>query len=314
MRKDELQIPRPPCRRGGKMVVTGGFGPASSLIEGTAMRGTLGLVAAVIFLGAASLNAQAGRPMARPAMPVQAVRMVPAPVRPVGFVRPAPPTVRVGEAPVRVVTIAPGNPGTNTTATATSTVSTLPLSTPVVTSLGGTPIPLGQLLNPAPGLGFDFTHLAAINSDLAVRAIIDPLTQQELALTQQLPQEAPAAFFPDYGYGTPPVVVGAPAQPQIIVLQQPAAQPAVSPQQQAAPAPAPQAATPPPPPLPPLGNLFLVERDGKVIQATAFTEQGKQVVYITPEGRRKTIAISQLDLKATEDRNAERGTFLHLTD
>jgi hypothetical protein len=230
--------------------------------------------------------------------------MATAPARPITFVRPAP-AVRAPNVPVRIVTMAPATGGT-------STVSTLPLSTPVVTNPGGTPIPLGQLLNPAPGLGFDFTHLAAINGDLAERALIDPLTQQELALTEHLPQETPAAFFPDYGYGAVPVVTSAPAQPQIIVLQQPAAPPAA--RAQVAPAPAPQAAVPPPPPLPPLGNLFLVERDGKVIQATAFTEQGNHVVYITPDGRRKTISISQLDLKATEDRNAERGTILHLTD
>jgi hypothetical protein len=204
--------------------------------------------------------------------------------------------------------MAPATGGTNTATT--STVSTLPLSTPVVTSAGGTPIPLGQLLNPAPGLGFDFTHLAAINGDLAERALIDPLTQQELALTEQLPRESPAAFFPDYGYTAAPMVTSAPPQPQIIVLQQPAAPARVI----AAPAPAPRAAVPPAPPLPPLGNLFLVERDGKVIQATAFTEQGSQMVYITPDGRRKTISISQLDLKATEDRNAEHGTILHLAD
>ena len=208
--------------------------------------------------------------------------------------------------------MAPATGGTSTAAT--STVSTLPLSTPVLTNLGGAPIPLGQLLNPAPGLGFDFTHLAAINGNLAERALIDPLTQQELALTEQLPREAPAAFFPDYGYGAAPVVMGAPAQPQIIVLQQPATQPAARARAEAAPAPAPQTAVPPAPPLPALGNLLLVERDGKVVQAVAFTERGNLVVYITPDGRRKTIAISQLNLKATEDRNAEHGTFLHLTD
>ena len=269
------------------------------------MRGMLGLAVALILLGAAPLSAQAGRPIS----PVRAVGVATAPARPVAYVRPAP-AARAPAAPVRIVTLAPATGGTNTTAT--SAVSTLPLSTPVLTSPGGAPIPLGQLLNPAPGLGFDFTHLAAINSNLAERAIVDPLTQQELALTEQLPREAPAAFFPDYGYGIAPVATGAPAQPQIIVLQQPA-QPAAPAPVEATPSPAPHASVPPAPPLPPLGNLLLVERGGKVIQATAFTQQGNQVVYITPDGRRKTIAISRLDLKATEDRNAEHGTFLHLT-
>src|SRR5713101_7824426 len=35
---------------------------------------------------------------------------------------------------------------------------------------------------PVPGLGFDFAHLAAINSGVGVRALIDPVTQHELAL------------------------------------------------------------------------------------------------------------------------------------
>jgi hypothetical protein len=182
----------------------------------------------------------------------------------------------------------------------------------VVTTLGGTPIPLGQLLNPTPGLGFDFTHLAAINSDLAVRAIIDPLTQHELALALQLPQVQPGAFYagyPAYGGYVESQAATTPSQPQIIVLQQPAPR-AVA----AAPAPAPQAAAPPPPPLPPLGALLLVQRNGKVIRAVAFSEEGRNIVYITSNGRRRTIAVDQLNVKATEERNAEHGTIIHLTN
>ena len=267
------------------------------------MRGMAGIAAAAILLGTLPASAQVRRVV----MTAPIGRVAQAPGRPVGFVRPAPPPVRVVDAPVRVISMAPQPPAGTTGGANVGTA--LLASTPVVASLGGTPIPLGQLLNPAPGLGFDFTHLAAINSDLGIRAIIDPITQQELALTEQLPQVQPTGYFPAYS-GAPVVV--APAQPQILVVQQPVAQRAL--QEQAAPAAPAEAAAPPAPPLPPLGQILLVRRDGKVIRTVAFTEQGSHVVYIATDGRRRTVAVDQLDLKATEERNAEHGTFLHLTD
>jgi len=271
------------------------------------MRGMAGL-ALVIFLGGALPAGAQMRPipirMAAP--PARPVLM---PNRSITFVRPARPPVRVVDGSagaVRPVTRPPVI-ATAPAAPALVTTTNIPL-TPVVTSLGGAPIPLDQLLNPAPGLGFDFTHLAAINRNLATQAIIDPLTRHQLALIQQLPQVLPAAIWGFGGWGTyaeAPVVVQ-PAQPQVIVV--PPAQPAAT-----APAPpSPEAAAPPQPPLPDVGQFLLVERDGEVIHAAAFSVQGSQVVYITPGGARRAIPLDQIDVRLTEERNAERGTILHL--
>jgi hypothetical protein len=275
------------------------------------MRGMAGLAVAAILAVSAPAWAQVRQiPVRMAAPPARPVLM---PNHMVTYVRPAPARVRVVDVPPITTVRMPARPPViGTSPVSPASVPTLP-SNPYVNTLGGTPIPLGQLLNPVPGLGFDFTHLAAINSDLAVRAIIDPLTQQELALTEGLPQVQPTGFIGGYvggygGYAAQPVVV-APAQPQVIVVQQPVPQAAPT-----APAPAPAASAPPEPPLPDVGQFLLVERSGKVIHAVAFSVEGKKVVYITAAGLRRSIPLGQINTSATEERNAERGTILHLTD
>ena len=89
-------------------------------------------------------------------------------------------------------------------------------------------------------------------------------------------------------------------QPQIIVLQQPA--PKVP--EQSVPAVAPQ----PSAPIPDVGNFTLVLRDGKKVQAIAFTRAGDRIVYITSDGARHTIAATDLDRAATERVNEDSGT------
>lgn len=274
------------------------------------MRGKAGLAAAAILAVAIPVGAQVREIPVRMAAPP--ARPVMLPNRTITYARPAPPPVRVIDVP-RVVRMTPRPPIVATGPVSPAAVPTLPVS-PVVTTLGGTPISLGQLLNPAPGLGFDFTHLAAINSNLGVQAIIDPLTQHELALALRLPQVVPTAFWGFAGYGgyAESPYVASPSQPQIIVVQQPV--PQAAPAAQAAPIPAPEAAAPPAPPLPDVGQFLLVQRDGNVIHAVAFTVEGKNVVYITANGLRRTIPLGQIDTRLTEQRNAERGTMLHLTD
>lgn len=177
---------------------------------------------------------------------------------------------------------------------------------------GGSQITLGELLNPVPGLGFDFSNLAAINRDLAVRAIIDPITQQELALTERLLQEAPAApiSFPFFGSESQPVVMMEQPPPQVIVVQQP--QPIQQPTPEAS---SPVASSSPPPeqpPLPDIGEFVLVLRDGTRIKAVAFTQQKDRIVYITKDGLRQSFAASDLDTAATQRLNEQRGTPLQL--
>ncbi len=275
------------------------------------MRGKAGLAVAAILAVAIPAGAQVRQiPVRMAAPPARPVMM---PNRAITYARPAPPPVRVVDVP-RVVRMAPRPPVVPTGPVSPAAIPTPLPPNPVVNTLGGTPISLGQLLNPVPGLGFDFNHLAAINGNLGVQALIDPLTQYQLALALRLPQVAPTAFWGYEGYGeyTESPVYAQSSQPQIIVVQQPV--PQAVPVAQEAPAPAPEAAAPPQQPLPDVGQFLLVERDGHVIHAVAFSVEGKRVVYITAGGLRRTIPLDRIDTRLTEERNAERGTMLHLTD
>lgn len=174
---------------------------------------------------------------------------------------------------------------------------------------GGFPLTLQDLLNPVPGLGFDFAHLAAINHDLGIQALIDPVTQGRLAIAERLLRETPltSTFFPFFDSGTPIVVV---QQPPVVVVQQP---PTVVEQ------PAPQAAaeTEAMPatasaPLPDEGEFTLVLRDGAQIEALGFTHTGDRIIYVTLQGQRRSVAVKDLDSDATLRINEERGTPLQL--
>lgn len=79
----------------------------------------------------------------------------------------------------------------------------------------------------------------------------------------------------------------------------------------AAPEPAPQEAEQQEP-LPDVGTLTLVLRDGSRLDVVAFTMTQGQVVYITPEGRRLAISAEILDADATQRVNQERGTPMQL--
>ncbi len=164
---------------------------------------------------------------------------------------------------------------------------------------------------PVPGLGFDYAQLAAVNGNLGVRALIDPVTQQELALALRLR----GTGFGAYPYFFSPFA-GAP-----IVLETPtsAAQPDPPPQAPIIVVSPPVAQAPPPAepvaddqPLPDPGEFVLVQRDGRLLFAVAFTSDPGRVVYITKEGLRRSIALDQLDVDATVRMNEERGTSIQL--
>jgi hypothetical protein len=65
-------------------------------------------------------------------------------------------------------------------------------------------------------------------------------------------------------------------------------------------------------PLPDVGTLTLVLRDGSRLDVVAFTMTQGQVIYITPEGRRLTISAEILDADATQRVNQEHGTPMQL--
>jgi hypothetical protein len=75
----------------------------------------------------------------------------------------------------------------------------------------------------------------------------------------------------------------------------------------AAPVPEPQAA-----PLPDVGSFTLVMRDGTQVDAVAFTRAQDKLIYITPDGGRRTVAVRDIDGNSTERVNQERGTPLQL--
>lgn len=175
---------------------------------------------------------------------------------------------------------------------------------------------LGQPNHGAPGFGFDYTHLAALNGNLGEKAFIDPVTQQDIALAVQLARSAPGVslgFLPFWGGGySEPVVEEEPPQqqqqPQVIVLQQPiaATRPQTGSSRQAEP-------SEQQPPLPDVGEFTLVLHNGTKIKAVAFTRQNGQIVYITKDGVRDSFAAVDLDVAATEQLNQGRGTPLRLS-
>ena len=195
-------------------------------------------------------------------------------------------------------------------------------------------VTLQDLTNQAPGLGFDYEHLAAISGNLAEKALIDPATMEELALAERFNRGgggSSAYILGGYGYGGGEVPVdngdaqdpqdvqaqpAAPAPqpaPQIIILQQPApgGQPTSqnygsgdtrSAQPQAAPVHLPEAS-----------DFLLVLKNGAMVSAVAFTRQGDQLIYVTKEGNRRTMSLAGIDSDATSKINAARGTPLKLS-
>ncbi len=194
--------------------------------------------------------------------------------------------------------------------------------------VGGAPVSLEQLLNITPANGFNWQHVNAINQDLAQKALIDPVTQLEIAQAERLLRSGAGAFSGAYilggGYGyyvpeqmTEEQVYPQPgqaqgtaqsaggAEPRVIVLQQAPAAKANAEKTSAQPE---ETA----PIIPGADEFTLVLRDGQHIKAVAFSHVGKEIVYITPDGARKTIDAGNLDAAATVQLNQEKGTLLQL--
>ncbi len=179
---------------------------------------------------------------------------------------------------------------------------------------GGSGETIQQLLDPVPGLGFDYSYLAGIDKDLALQAIIDPQTEERLAVAERVARSTSgfgaSAYYLLGGGGeyVVPAETAAneqteqPQQPEVIVLQQ-AAQKTTE-ETAAAPQPA--------QPIPDVGNFILVLRNGHKIQVIAFTRSSNSVIYITRDGSRHTIAASELDDVATQRINQDSGTELTL--
>jgi hypothetical protein len=183
----------------------------------------------------------------------------------------------------------------------------------------GSPVSLQDLLNPIPPPGFDYQFLSAMNQDLAIKAVIDPVTEWKLAVAERVLRNQPrfsgsGFYLLDGGgaYAVPDDSASAdsgqsqqsdqPAQqPQVIVVQAPAAQQSTN-----------QSTAEDSAPLPDVGQFTLVLQNGTQLQAVAFTRINDRIVYITADGNRRTIAVADLNSDATVRVNEERGTPLQL--
>jgi hypothetical protein len=179
------------------------------------------------------------------------------------------------------------------------------LSNPALVSLA----PFFPGAFPVPGLGFDFAHLAAVTRNVKVSDVSVLTTAQRLALAQRFARVSP--FFTPFLTSPPEVVVV--EQPPVTLIEQPGvAREAAEPVR--AQSVEPQATQPARPPerVRDVGEFVLVRRDGSVVFATAFTTSGDMLTYITPEGARRSLRLSELDVDTTIRMNEERGTTLHL--
>jgi hypothetical protein len=186
----------------------------------------------------------------------------------------------------------------------------------------GSFVSLQDLLNPVPGLGFDYHHLSVINQDLPIKALIDPVTELKIAEARRFLRHSgftgPGYFILDGGGYYPvsddsdsssgsaepaPTDQSAHQQPQMIVVQAPPSQQAADNSQVEADDAA---------PLPDVGQFTLVLQNGEQLQAVAFTRMNDRIVYITADGNRRTIAATDLNSDATVRINEERGTPLQL--
>ncbi|NDQ56938.1 MAG: hypothetical protein GZ088_07685 [Acidipila sp.] len=170
-----------------------------------------------------------------------------------------------------------------------------------------------------PGQGFDFAHLAAINSGAGVRALIDPVTQHQLALLRDIRRESPPAigFLPNFFPGIYPSFEQSAAeasQPTIIVVPQAAPVADQYPDRGRAPSVETPVVAQPVEPSHDAVDFVLVRRDGGLLFAVAFTQGGGRITYITRDGVRRGLVIADLDIAATVSMNEERGTPLQFPE
>jgi hypothetical protein len=167
-----------------------------------------------------------------------------------------------------------------------------------------------------PGLGFDFPHLAAVSGGLRN----NPLDFDHHGHRGQ-GSFVPIFFggypygYDDLGYDQQDQQTAQPSQPQpqIIVIQQPVpAQQDAALGSDGANLPASETESQVAAPIRDVGDFILVRRDGRVLFASIFSVVGAQLQYVTPEGIRHTLAMSDLDAEATQQMNEARGTTVQI--
>ncbi|HWF38407.1 MAG TPA: hypothetical protein VG322_07805 [Candidatus Acidoferrales bacterium] len=170
------------------------------------------------------------------------------------------------------------------------------------------------------GAGINGINYVA-TQDIGTEAAIDPATQWRLAIAERVARSTGGLagggyYLLDgggayaYPYSAEPSEAESASpqqqqQPQVIVVQQAPAQPT-----QAQTAQQPAESTPA---LPDAGQFTLVLHNGTQIEAVAFTQMKDHIIYITRDGSRRSLALSDLDADATVRLNQERGTPLQLS-
>jgi len=181
---------------------------------------------------------------------------------------------------------------------------------------------IGSSVNPdsisgVPGLGFDFPHLAAISGALGSGSSLRFGNNGRRGQGSFIPIffDGYPYYYDELGSDQPDQQTGQQAQPQpqIIVIQQPVpaqhvADSAIDARNPSVKAPEPQGALP----VQDAGDFILVCRDGRILFASVFSIVGTQLQYVTPEGIRRTIAMSDLDADATLQMNEARGTTVQI--
>ncbi len=168
-----------------------------------------------------------------------------------------------------------------------------------------------------PGLGFDFPHLAAISGGHGNNHFshFGHNGRRGQGSFEPILFGGYPYYYDDLGYDQPEqqVVSQPQPQPQIIVIQQPV------PAQQSADSgsdtgnlPASVSAPEADVPIRDVGDFILVRRDGRILFASVFSAVGTQLQYVTPEGIRHTLALSDLDADATQQMNEARGTKVQI--
>jgi hypothetical protein len=172
-------------------------------------------------------------------------------------------------------------------------------------------------LSGVPGLGFDFPHLAAIGGGHH---------RNSSSRFGHNGHHGEGSFIPilfggypyysdDASYDQPEqeTVQQPQPQPQIIVIQQPIPAQQVADSASSTPSDSSsEIAIQADLPVRDIGDFILVRRDGRILFASLFSVVGAQLQYVTPEGIRHTIAVSDLDADATEQMNQARGTTVQI--
>jgi len=218
----------------------------------------------------------------------------------------------------RVVS-APAGTQVITTSPSGSTNSSVPVVNPVgtvATPTGGNSVErllLGDY--PAPGLGFDYTHLAAVNRNLGVRALIDPVTQHRLALERGIRRDLGrrgGVVAPAFPVVVNSIVINVTPQPPVVIIQEPEPE-RIERARYIEEAPSAPAAQPPfYEPEASASELVFIRRDGSLLFAVAYTVRAARVVYVTRDGLRRSVPLADLDLDASREMNEARGSFLQL--